>query len=106
MTKVAIALTTISDQADADALARQLVDERLAACVSIGAPMTSLYRWKGAIERSVERQVVIKTTVDRLAALQARVQELHEYELPEFIVVSVDGGSDAYIAWIRGETAL
>lgn len=104
MTNVAIALTTISDNADADALARRLVDERLAACVSIGAPMTSLYRWNGALERSVERQVVIKTTVARLAALQTRLRELHQYELPEFLVLRADAGSEAYLAWIAAET--
>jgi periplasmic divalent cation tolerance protein len=102
---IAIALTTISDQTDAEALARQLVEERLAACVTIGAPMISIYRWKGAIEQSGERQLTIKTPVDRLAALEKRLTELHPYELPEFLVLHVAQGSDAYTSWIASETS-
>jgi periplasmic divalent cation tolerance protein len=104
MTNVAIALTTIDDDGDPDALARQLVAERLAACVTVGAPATSHYRWKGTIERAVERQLLIKTTVDRLPALRRRLLELHRYELPEFLVLAVAEGSDAYLAWITDAT--
>jgi periplasmic divalent cation tolerance protein len=101
MTKAALVLTTIGADADAEGLARQLVDDRLAACVTIGSPMISVYRWKGAIERSGERPITIKTRADRLPALQKRLLELHPYELPEFLVVSVDGGSEAYLEWIE-----
>src|SRR4051794_19300490 len=106
MTNVVLVLTTIGEEADAEALARQLVDERLAACANIGPPMISVYRWKGAIERSGERQVAFKTTVDRLAALEKRVHELHPYELPEFLVLDVAQGSERYLSWIAGETAV
>jgi periplasmic divalent cation tolerance protein len=61
--------------------------------------MTSLYRWKGAVEEDSERQLVIKTTSDRVAAIQARFQELHPYELPEFIVLSA-GASAPYLEWL------
>jgi periplasmic divalent cation tolerance protein len=105
MTNIALVLTTIGEKTDADALARLLVEERLAACVTIGAPMASVYRWNGAIERSAERQLVIKTTVDRLRALQQRIDHLHSYELPEFLVLNVMQGSERYLAWIAGETA-
>jgi periplasmic divalent cation tolerance protein len=98
---IVLILTTFPDDDRAEALARTLVEERLAACVNVLSPMASFYRWKGAIERDVERQVVIKTTRGLVTAVQSRVRELHKYELPEFLVLSADGGSDAYIGWIR-----
>ena len=78
-----------------------LVDERLAACVNALPPMTSFYRWKGVIEQELEQQIVIKTLRERVPALLSRLRELHPYELPEFLVVRADEGSDAYLAWIR-----
>jgi periplasmic divalent cation tolerance protein len=105
MTNIALAMTTISDEIDAEALARQLVEERLAACVTIGARVISVYRWNGVVERSRERQLAIKTTVGRLAALQQRLDELHSYELPEFLVLDVGRGSERYLSWIAAETA-
>jgi len=102
MTRIVVVLTTMpDDDARTDELARTLVDERLAACVSVYGPMTSTYRWKGGIERDMERQVVIKTTADRLDALRRRLPALHPYELPEFLVLSVDQGSDGYVAWVE-----
>jgi periplasmic divalent cation tolerance protein len=105
---VVIVLTTIGVGVDADpaALARTLVEERLAACVNILPAMTSLYRWEGRIEKDQERQLVIKTTRDRLAALEERVRHLHPYEVPEFLVLPASGGSDAYIQWVGESTRL
>ena len=100
MTDIVIVLTTAPADDRAEQWARQLVDERLAACVNVHAPMVSVYRWKGQVERDSERQIVIKTTRDRLPALEARIKELHSYELPEFVVVAVDQGSAAYLAWV------
>ena len=104
MPDLVIVLTTMPDDARADELARTLVDERLAACVNVHGPMMSTYRWKGSVERGAERQLVIKTTRDRVAALEARLRLLHPYELPEFVVIGVEGGSDAYLQWISDET--
>jgi periplasmic divalent cation tolerance protein len=84
----------------AEQIARTLIDERLAACVNIHAPMVSIYRWKGAVERDSERQLVIKTTRNTLPALEKRLRELHPYELPEFIVVAASGGSAVYLEWV------
>ena len=67
-------------------------DERLAACVHVQAPISSTYRWKGAVERETERQLVIKTTRARLHDLEARLRALHPYELPEFVVLSAEAG--------------
>ena len=99
-TRAALVLTTIAADADGAALARTLVEERLAACVNVLPAMTSVYRWKGQVEQDREQQLVIKTTMDRLPALEARVRELHAYELPEFLVIAADDGSAAYLAWL------
>lgn len=104
MTDIVLVLTTVADDDRAEPLARRLVEERLAACVNVHAPMASTYRWKGAVERDGERQLVIKTTRDRLPALERRLAELHPYELPELVVVSIDAGSAAYLDWVRAET--
>ena len=99
--QVVLVLTTIAAEADGAALARTLVDERLAACVNVLPAMTSVYRWKGQVEQDREQQVVIKTTRDLLAALDARLRELHSYELPEFLVIATGGGSEAYLQWVE-----
>jgi periplasmic divalent cation tolerance protein len=100
VTNTVLVLTTVGDNDQAEELARSLVEERLAACVNVYGPMTSFYRWKGAVERDAERQLVIKTTRDRLPALETRLKALHSYDLPEFIVLSVESGNAAYLAWL------
>jgi len=105
MTDIVLILTTVPDDERAESLARALIDERLAACVNLHAPMSSIYRWQGQVERATERQLVIKTTRDRVAAVDARLRQLHSYELPEFIVVSAAGGGDAYLQWVRENSA-
>jgi periplasmic divalent cation tolerance protein len=103
-TDVVLVLTTLAagdgSEDAARAFARVLVDERLAACVTIGAPMTSVYRWKGTVEVEAERPLTIKTTRGRLPALEARMRALHPYEVPELLVLSVDGGGAAYLRWV------
>ena len=99
-----VVLTSVPSEALGDEIARALVNERLAACVNIGAAMTSVYRWKGTVERDTEHQLVIKTTVERVGDVERRVKELHSYELPEFLVVDVSDGSDAYLNWVREES--
>lgn len=106
MTQLVLILTTMPDDDRVETLARTLVDERLAACVNVHRAMVSTYRWKGAVEREDERQVVIKTTRERIPELESRLRALHPYELPEFIVVAGDGGSDAYLDWVLSETRL
>ena len=95
-----IVLTTLGADVDAAALARTLVAERLAACVNVLPVMTSVYRWQGGVEEEREQQLVIKTGGDRVAALAARLGALHPYEVPEFLVLRVSEGSDAYLRWI------
>ena len=100
-----IVWTTIAKTADGRGMASMLVNERLAACVNVLPEMESTYRWKGQVEIEHERQVIMKTTAARIPALRARVHELHDYEMPEFIVMPIVGGSDAYLNWIRESTA-
>jgi periplasmic divalent cation tolerance protein len=95
-----IILTTLGATADAAAFARVLVTERLAACVNVLPVMTSVYRWKDAIEEEREQQLVIKTTRDRAAAIEARFRELHPSELPEFIILEA-AASASYLEWVR-----
>jgi periplasmic divalent cation tolerance protein len=102
-TDVVVALSTFPP-ADADRLAEALVGERLAACVNLVAPVTSVYRWEGAIERGAEVLAVIKTTADRVDALAARLRELHPYQVPELVVIPVERGLPAYLDWVRTET--
>lgn len=100
---IAIVLTTLGADADAAALARTLVDERLAACVNVLPAMTSIYRWKGKVETDREQQLVIKTRPETVPALEARLKALHPYELPEFVVLRA-AASAAYAAWLDENT--
>jgi periplasmic divalent cation tolerance protein len=104
MTDVVLILTTVPDDRTGETLAHTLVEERLAACVNLLPPMTSIYRWRNAVERDAERQVIVKTTRDRIAAVRERIGQLHSYELPELIVLNVEDGSPRYLDWITAET--
>ena len=101
--QVAIVLTTFA-VGQAVMVAKVLVEERLAACVNVLPPMTSVYRWEGAVQQDAEEQVIIKTTTDRLADLETRLRQLHPYELPEFLVISADAGAEAYLKWVGVST--
>lgn len=97
-----LVLTTLPADGDADALARTLVDERLAACVNLLPPMTSMYRWEGKVERSLERQLIIKTTSASVDLLKTRLAELHPYDVPEILVIQIVDGAEAYLRWLEG----
>jgi len=95
---------TCPDTATAQALARLLVERRLAACVNLLAPMQSVYRWQGRIEQAEEVQLLIKTTAGRLDALTMAIQQHHPYELPEILALTPSAGLPAYLDWIRAQT--
>jgi periplasmic divalent cation tolerance protein len=103
MAEARIVLTTLADEQQAVDFAAALVERRLAACVNIVGPIRSIYRWKGNIEREKEFLLIIKTTSEQASRLEAAFKELHPYELPERVELSVEGGSEAYLAWIAGE---
>jgi periplasmic divalent cation tolerance protein len=97
-----VVLVTCSTAAEARRIARAVVEVRLAACVNIfpGA-VQSIYRWKGKVESSRERLLLIKTSRKRLAKLQAAVERMHPYDVPEFIALPIAAGSAAYLAWLE-----
>jgi len=103
MTNARIVLTTIGSKELAEKLAQQLVERRLAACVNIVGPIRSVYRWKEGIEHEEEYLLLIKTTTERTAQVQAAFKELHSYELPECVELAIEGGSAEYLAWLTGE---
>ena len=100
MTAPVVVLSAIGTQADAEKVARTLVEERLAACVNVVPGVVSIYRWKGNVEQEPELLLVIKTLAERVDALKARLLELHPYELPEVVVIPIGGGHSAYLEWI------
>lgn len=101
---VLVCFCTCPDTDSAARLADVLVGERLAACVSVVPGLRSVYRWQGAIERSDESLLLIKTSHDRLETLTARVRDLHPYELPEVVAVEVAGGLSTYLDWVVEQT--
>jgi periplasmic divalent cation tolerance protein len=101
--QVAVVLTTFG-VGQAAVVGKVLVEERLAACVNVLPAMTSIYRWRGAVQQEAEEQMVIKTTADRLGDLETRLRELHPYELPEFLVITADAGSEPYLKWVGMST--
>lgn len=103
-TDIILVQTNLPDQDSAENIARHLVAAKLAACVNIMAPCTSIYHWQGKIESTAEIPLLIKTTEQRYAAVEAAIRELHPYELPEIIYVTVSGGLPAYIQWVQQET--
>ena len=99
-----LVLTQMPDRTSAQALARALVEGRLAACVSVGASAESLYHWRGQIETAQEVPVAIKTRSGRYAAVEAAILARHPYELPEILAVPIIDGLARYITWIAAET--
>jgi periplasmic divalent cation tolerance protein len=99
-----LVLTQLPDLAAAQALARVLVEARLAACVSVGAPVESLYHWRGKIETATEVPLVVKTRSDRYVEVEAAIRAHHPYELPEILAVPALHGFARYVEWIVAET--
>lgn len=100
-----IVLTTCGNDQDANALARVLVEQRLAACVNAVSRVASTYRWKGVVQQDQETLLIIKTTAPRLAALEKAIRAHSKYELPEVIALPVQAGSANYLAWVGESVA-
>lgn len=95
-----IVITTVASTEEAKRIAQALLEERLAACINIVGGMSSVYRWKAAIEEAQEILLLIKTRVEKLEALEAAIHRLHSYDVPEFVVLKIDAGSMAYLKWV------
>ena len=100
MTDVRLILSTVDSEAAARVLATALVEDRLAACVTIVPGVQSVYRWQGAVESAGEWLLVIKTGADQVETLLAALAERHPYEVPEGLVLTVSNGLPDYLAWV------
>jgi periplasmic divalent cation tolerance protein len=100
-----LVMTTVARAEDAEYLAREVVERRLAACVNLLPPVTSVYRWHGDVTREEERLLLMKTRADRFAALRDFLLEIHPYEVPEVIAVPIEAGSDGYLKWLDDHLA-
>jgi periplasmic divalent cation tolerance protein len=98
-------LTNLPDRDTALALARALVERRLAACVNVLAPCSSVYRWRGAVESADEVPVLIKTRLALYPEVEQAIRELHPYEVPEIVALRLEAGLPDYLQWIASETA-
>ena len=103
MTDKIVVLSTASTAAEAETIARRLVDDRLAACVNVVTGVKSFYRWIGKIEKSPEWLLVIKSSRGRFEELRAALEKLHSYDVPEVIALPVVEGTKNYLHWMEGE---
>ena len=101
-----LVISNLPDQASAQKLAAILIEQRLAACVNVQSPCTSVYRWQGNVETATEVPVFIKTTREHYPALEQAIKANHPYELPEIIAVPLVAGLPAYLEWVRTETII
>jgi len=99
-----LVITNLPDRDSAARLAHALIESRLAACINILSPCRSIYRWQGTTEDAEEFPMLIKTSRERYAALEAAIREAHPYELPEIIAVPLAAGLPAYLDWVDSET--
>lgn len=96
-----IVMTTVVSPEEATRLGRTLVEERLAACATLLPPVHSIYRWHDQIESSAETLLLLKTCTGQLPALESRLQQLHSYQTPEFLVLAIEAGSHSYLDWLQ-----
>jgi periplasmic divalent cation tolerance protein len=96
-------ITTTTSKAEAEAIARALVGQRLAACVQVLGPIASTYWWQGKIETSQEWQCWIKSRRDLYEQIERAIRQVHSYEVPEILAIPVVAGSDSFLAWLDDE---
>jgi periplasmic divalent cation tolerance protein len=101
MTDFQIVLSTCTDREQAERIAHHLVEQHLAACVNILPGVQSVYRWQGAVESAGEVMLLIKTNAAHSDQVRATISSLHSYEIPEFLILPVYGGSEAYLDWLN-----
>lgn len=99
-----VVLITTGSTEEAQRIAHALVEERLAACVNIVAPIQSIYRWRGEIQTDNEALLIVKTQAQALERLAKRVKQLHSYEVPEIIALPILAGAEDYLHWIDEQT--
>lgn len=97
-------ITTVANRHDAQRIAGELLERRLAGCVQVLGPVSSTYRWKGAIETSDEWLLLIKSREELYPAIDTAIRELHPYDVPEILAVPVAAGHADYLRWLAEET--
>lgn len=105
MTDLRLVVCNVPDAAVGEAIARALIEEGLAACVNLLPGVRSIYRWQGAVEQADEFTLLVKTVMQRQQQVQKRIADLHPYDIPEILVLSVADGLPAYLQWVRDETS-
>src|SRR5208337_3854256 len=100
MTDKRLFLTTASSREEANTIASELVSRRLAACVNILGPVSSVYHWQGEVEHAEEFLLLIKSTEAHTSQIQHTIRELHSYQIPELISFSIESGLESYLDWI------
>ena len=95
-----VVLCTCPDREAATRIASALVEGRLAACVSITQPVTSVYRWQGLVESADEHLLLIKTAAAKYTEAEQAIVRLHPYQLPEIVALPIEGGLAGYLGWI------
>jgi periplasmic divalent cation tolerance protein len=103
MTPFILVSVTASSSEEAEKIAKELVDSRLAACVQISGPVRSFYRWNGSLENTKEFQLFIKTSSANFENLSARIRALHSYEIPEILSIPIANGLPQYLDWMAKE---
>ena len=103
MTDKIVVFSTCATEAEADKLARELVEARLAACVSVLPGARSVYRWQGQVETATEWLLIIKSSRPLFAELRAGLEKVHTYEIPEMLALPVVEGSPNYLNWLEGQ---
>ena len=99
MTQYGVVLVTAGSKEEAVAIAHNLVKANLAACVSL-LPIQSVYTWQGEVQQDEEWQLLIKTDLSQFSILEAKIREIHSYEVPEIIALPILQGSQPYLDWI------
>lgn len=105
MTAFIQVVTTVANRHDAQRIAGELLERRLAGCVQVLGPVASTYRWKGAIETNDEWMLLIKSREELYPAIDAAIRELHPYDVPEILALPVAAGHAEYLRWLAEETA-
>ncbi len=105
MTDIIQVYTTLPSREQADTMARQLVEARLAACVQVLGPLESTYRWEGKVEHVQEWRLIAKTTSNGYAALEQAIRQAHPYQVPEILAMRATAGSPAYLDWVAKEVS-
>ena len=96
-------MTTVESKEDGIRIARQLVEQRLAACVQVIGPMTSIYRWQGAVQEAEEFLCIAKTRQGSFEAVRDAIGAIHPYEVPEIVAMPISAGSAGYLQWLDEE---